>query len=322
MASDSSKVVYAALAGNILVAATKAVAAVLTGSSGMLSEAVHSFVDTFNEVLLIYGQHRARRKPDGDHPLGYGRELYFWSFIVALLIFAVGAGVSAFEGISHLRTPHPIDHPVVNYIVLGLSLVFEGTSWTIAMRTIQRTKGDLSYWQAFRQTKDPPQFMVLLEDSAAIVGIAIALLGTALSQWTGNPRFDGLASILIAIVLAVVSAVLARESKDLLIGERADPKMAGDIAQIARHVTGIHGVNGIITSQMSPDAIIVAMSVEFEDDLRVPEVERIVAELENQVRQKHPDVVKLFIKPQKCTTFRDAYQRATGHSPVADGVRV
>jgi len=309
MASDSTKVVYAALAGNILVAATKAAAAVLTGSSGMMSEAVHSFVDTGNEVLLLYGQHRSRHKPDGDHPFGYGRELYFWSFIVAVLIFAVGAGVSFFEGVDHLRAPHRIDHPVINYVVLGLSFLFEGASWTVAVRTIHRTKGKLSYWEAFRRSKDPPQFMVLLEDSAAIIGILVAWLGTWLSQLTGNPRFDGAASILIAIVLAVVSIALARESKELLIGERADPVMADDIAEIARHIEGIHGVNGIITSQMSPDEIVAAMSVEFERDLHVPDVERVVADLEKRVREKHPDVVKLFVKPQKCTAFREARRR-------------
>ncbi len=320
MASDSSKVVYAALAGNILVAATKAAAAVFTGSSAMLSEAVHSFVDTGNEILLLYGQHRSRQKPDRNHPFGYGRELYFWSFIVALLIFAVGAGVSVFEGINHLRRPQPIEHPLVSYIVLGLSLVFEGGSWLIAVRSIHRTKGELTYWQAFRQSKDPPRFMVLLEDSAAIIGIAVALLGTFLAQTTGNPRFDGAASIVISVVLAAVAILLARESKDLLIGERADPGMARDITDIASHIDGIHGVNGIITSQMSPDEIVAAMSVEFEPDLRVPDVERIVADLEAQVRHKHPDVLKLFVKPQKCADFRDAYQQATGHDPTADGI--
>ncbi len=318
--ADTRTVVYAALAGNILVAVTKAVAAFFTGSSAMLSEAVHSFVDTGNEVLLLYGQHRSQQKPDKAHPFGYGRELYFWSFIVALLIFAVGAGVSVFEGINHLRRSQPIDHPIVNYIVLGLSLVFEGASWFIAMRSIHDAKGNLSYWQAFRQSKDPPQFMVLLEDSAAIIGILIALLGTGLSQLTGNPRFDGAASILIAGVLAVVAVLLARESKELLIGERADPGMARDIIDIAGHIDGIHGVNGIITSQMSPDEIVAAMSVEFEPDLRVPDVERIVAELEAQVRQKHPDVLKLFVKPQKCADFREAYQQTTGHDPAADGI--
>ena len=196
MASQNSSktVIYAALAGNLLVAATKFVAAAISGSSSMLSEGVHSLVDTFNEVLLLYGLRRSRRMPDPVHPLGYGRELYFWSFIVAVLLFALGAGVSIYEGVQHMLKPAPIHNPTVNYVVLALSLVFEGASWGVALRAFRAAKGDLSYWQAVRRSKDPPSFMVLFEDSAALIGIAIAALGTSRRiRWivrrsTASPR--------------------------------------------------------------------------------------------------------------------------------------
>jgi len=304
MASESRKVVIAALIGNVLVAATKAVAAVVTGSSAMLSEAVHSFVDTANEVLLLYGGHRSRRKPDADHPFGYGRELYFWSFIVALLIFALGAGVSAYEGIRHLSHPEPIEKPIVSYVVLGLSFLFEGGSWIVAFRSFSKAKGDLNWWKAITTSKDPPQFMVLLEDTAALIGITIAFAGTVLSVSLNDPRFDGLASLLIAIVLAVVAVVLARESKELLIGERADPAMQASVTEMARAMPGVVSVNGVLTSQMAPDQVVVAMSIEFEDGLGVVDVERLVADMEKKAREAYPVISSLFIKPQSPQTFQ------------------
>ncbi len=312
MATESRKVILAALAGNLLVAATKSVAAVFTGSSAMLSEAVHSFVDTGNEILLLYGTHRSQRPPDTDHPFGYGRELYFWSFIVSLLIFAVGAGVAAYEGISHIRHPEPIDRPWVNYIVLGLSLVFEGSSWWVAFKTVCKTKGDQTWWQVIVRSKDPPQFMVLLEDSAAIIGLLIAFAGTWISVATHNPRYDGVASLLIAALLAVVAAVLARESKELLIGERADPALQNAVAEMARKTAGIVGVNGILTSQMSPTEVVVAISVEFDDRLTIVDVENIVSRLEAEVRRAHPAVNALFIKPQTPKAFETAHRLRTG----------
>ncbi len=298
MAADTRKVVYAALVGNVLVAVTKIIAAVLTGSSAMVSEAVHSVVDTGNEVLLLYGGRQSKRSPDQDHPFGYGRELYFWSFIVALLIFAVGAGVSAYEGVQHLLHPEPIDRPVINFVVLGLSLVFEGASWWIALRSVKASKGQRTYWQAITCSKDPPQFMVLVEDSAAIIGILIAVLGTAASVVLHDPRYDGVASLLIAAVLAVVAIVLARESKNLLIGERADPAIQQAVVDTVKHMPGIVGINGIMTSQMSPTEVIAALSVEFDDRLTIVEVETIVADLEQAVCASRPEVMALFIKPQ------------------------
>ena len=221
--TESKTVVCAALAGNVLVAVTKFAAAAYTGSSSMLSEGVHSLVDFGNEVLLLYGYRRAARRPDRRHPLGYGRELYFWSFVVALLLFALGAGVSVYEGVSHILTPEPITNAGVNYIVLGVSLAFEGVSWWVALGSFRAVKGAKSYWQAVRDSKDPPSFMVLLEDTAALIGIAIAAAGVYGADRFQLPALDGVASIAIGAVLAVTAFILARETKALLIGVAGEP---------------------------------------------------------------------------------------------------
>ena len=311
-APASRLVVHAALAGNLLVALTKFAAAWWTGSSAMLSEAIHSTVDTADQVVLLYGLSRAERPPDALHPLGYGRELYFWSFIVALLIFALGAGVSIFEGIGHVRTPEPISDAVVNYVVLALAFVFEGASWLVSLRQFRKAKGDLGYFEAFRRSKDPPSFMVLFEDSAALIGIALAALGTFASASLGMPVMDGVASILIGVVLALTSMLLARESKSLLIGERADRHLSEAILRIARSEPGIESANGLITTQMAPDQIVAALSVDFADSLSARDVENVVLELERKVRAERRDVVTLFVKPQSRKAYEDALDRHYG----------
>ncbi|ESQ83361.1 hypothetical protein AEAC466_14020 [Asticcacaulis sp. AC466] len=318
MAANSNTVVYAALAGNLLVAVTKGIAAALTGSSAMLSEAVHSLVDTGNEVLLLYGMHQSRRKADAAHPLGYGREIYFWSFIVALLIFAVGAGVSVYEGITHIQAPEPIDRPWINYVVLGLSLVFEGGSWWVALKAFRETKGDQSYVTAITNSKDPPKFMVLLEDTAALIGIVIAFIGTWASVTFHEPRFDGVASILIGCVLASVAVFLARESKGLLIGERADPATHDGIVRIAEAMPGVLRVNGLLTTQMSPSEIIGAMSLEFDDSLSLTELERLVSRMEAEVRASYPQITSLFIKPQSPQIYDAARKRMAAQDQLGD----
>ena len=308
MADGSKLVVYAALAGNLLIAVTKGVAAAITGSSGMLSEAVHSLVDTGNEVLLLYGMKQSAQKPDEEHPLGHGRELYFWSFVVAVLIFGVGAGVSVYEGVVHLADPEPIKRPMVSYIVLGISALFEGTSWIIALREFNKTRGEQTVAGAIRDSKDPPKFMVLLEDSAALIGIAMALAGTWASVHFRDPRFDGYASLGIGAVLAVVSIILLRESKALLIGERADPQVRDEVARAAGCTPGIERVNGVLTVQLAPDQVFVALSLKFEAGLDIADVERIVDDVEKRVREKRPEVIAVFLKPQT----REGYHAARG----------
>ncbi|CCD93414.1 putative Cation-efflux pump [Bradyrhizobium sp. ORS 375] len=304
--TDSRIAVYAALAGNLLVACTKIAAAVWTGSSAMMSEAVHSVVDTANELLLLYGFHRASRPPDRRHPLGHGRELYFWSFIVALLLFALGAGVSLYEGVAHLMNPEPIENPTVNYIVLGLSFVFEAGSWWVAVRRFRAAAPGLSTIEAFRRSKDPPAFMVVFEDSAALIGIVIAAAATAAAVAFDEPAWDGVGSILIGLLLAATSMVLARESKSLLIGEPADPELASAVLEIARASKGVLSANGLLTVQLSPQQVVVALSIEFADDLRADDIERAVVAIETALRARHPVIAALFVKPQTGARYQEA----------------
>ncbi|MCH8683862.1 cation diffusion facilitator family transporter [Pedomonas mirosovicensis] len=303
---SSKAPIYAALIGNLLVAITKFIAAGWTGSSSMLSEGIHSLVDTGNEVLLLYGIRRAGNPPDREHPLGYGRELYFWSFIVALLIFAVGAGVSLYEGVMHILAPEPIADPHVSYIVLGLSFLFEGVSWWVSFRSFRRLKGDMGYLEAVRKSKDPPSFMVLLEDTAALLGLVIAFAGVFLSVQLGDTRIDGLASIGIGLLLAVVAAVLARESKNLLIGERADARLSQSILAIADAEPGVTHANGVITSHLAPDQVVAALSVDFDDQLLAGDIETAVSNIEDRVRQAHPEISALFVKPQSTEQYQQA----------------
>ncbi|MFL6601315.1 MAG: cation diffusion facilitator family transporter [Steroidobacteraceae bacterium] len=316
-APTSKQAVYAALIGNLLVAATKTIAALWTGGSAMMSEAIHSFVDSGNEILLLYGQHRASRRADAEHPLGHGRELYFWSFIVALLIFAIGAGVSIWQGIAHIRAPAPIENPWVNYIVLALAMLFEGGSWAVSLRQFRHSEARArlslhDFYEAFRKSKDPPSFMVLFEDSAALVGILIAAAGTWAATYWDMPKLDGLASVLIGCVLAGVAIVLARESKSLLVGESATGELTKSIMDIAGKDPAVLRVNGMLTAQLAPDQILIALSLEFSDDLRVPELEERVIEIERSIRAQHPEVVALFVKPQTPKTFSEARRTRFG----------
>ena len=300
MASHESKrVVIAALVGNVLVATTKFAAALVTGSSAMMSESVHTAADTGNELLLLYGLRRAARPADADHPFGHGRELYFWSFVVALLVFALGAGVSIYEGVSHVLHPVAITKPVVNYAVLVVALVFESGSWWVALGEFRSAKGDLGYLEAVRRSKDPATFIVVAEDTGAIIGILIAFVGNVAAQWLDRPVFDGAASIVIGALLGLTAVVLARETKGLLIGEPARSELVSSICRMAREHAGVESSNGLFTVHLGPRQVLAVLSVEFQDTLTAPEVEFIVADLEDQVRKVHPEVVSVLVKPQK-----------------------
>ena len=314
-AGGSGKVVWAGIIGNLLVAAIKFVAAAFTHSSAMLSEAVHSVVDTLNQVVMLYGLKRSSRPADPEHPLGHGRELYFWSFVVAVLIFAIGAGVSVYEGIGHVMDPHPMDDPWVNYVVLAIAGGIEFGSWTVAMREFRRHKGDLGYYEAAEKTKDPSTLTLLLEDSAALVGIVIALAGTAASQALDLPVLDGVASILIGLLLATVALFLARESKRLLIGEPARRSLVEGIRRCAEAQAGVHRLNGMLTIHLAPRQVVCALSLEFDDALKVPDIEQAVEDLEERIRGSHPEVTLVFVKPQRAATYRAAVQRRN-HPPA------
>ena len=305
MSTNSSHfVILAALFGNMLVATTKFIAAFFTGSSAMLSEGVHSLVDTGNQGLLLYGMKQSTRPPDVNHPLGYGRELYFWSFIVALLIFALGAGISIYEGIIHIIKPAPIKNVSINFIVLGLAFVFEATVLWIAWKAFRRTQGSQGILETIKHSKDPPAFMVFVEDTAAMAGIIVALTGTAAAYWLNMPVLDGVASVCIGIILALVAILLGRESKALLIGEAADTAVNQSIVDICTDIDGVVRANGVVTVHLAPDQILAAISVEFEDGLPATKIEMLVREIENGIGAKHSDVTQVFIKPQTPAAWR------------------
>lgn len=313
MAVHGSKtVIYAALAGNALIAATKFVAAGLTGSSAMMSEGIHSVVDTGNQMLLLYGLRRAARPADARHPFGYGAELYFWAFVVAILIFAVGAGVSFYEGIHKIADPHPIDHPAINYVVLAIAFLFEGGAWTIAYRSFERSRGRRSFVAAVRQSKDPTVFTVLFEDSAAMLGLVAAFVGVFLSASFNIAWADGAASIVIGAILALAAILLAIETKGLLIGEGAAPEVEATIRNIVLATPTVAGMNELRTLHRGPEDILLALSVDFEDNLTAGKVEEAIQALETAIRNRFPAVGRVFIEVQS----------RKGHEASVDAERV
>ncbi len=292
-------VLYGALAANIGIAIAKFVAAGISGSSSMATEGVHSLVDSGNQILLLYGQKRAARPPDKFHPFGYGRELYFWAFVVAILIFAVGAGVSIYEGIIHIRNPHPIEDPRLSYIVLGLAFLLEGASWTIAVREFRGSVGDKGWWQAIHRSKDPPGFIVLFEDSAALAGLVIAAVGVWASVYFQDPRIDGAASIVIGLVLAAVAVLLAREAKGLIIGEAADPNLIAQLRAVLDGHPQIEAVNHVRTVHTGPESVFVAVSADFVDTIPMGEAESLIEELEVAMKALSPTISSIYIRPEK-----------------------
>lgn len=296
---QSNRTLIIALCANVGIAAAKFVAAAVTGSSAMLTEGVHSLVDSTNQLLLMWGRRAARRPPDARHPFGHGRELYFWSFIVAVLVFALGAGVSVYEGVIHILEPEHAVSPYVAYGVLLIAFLLEGGSTLAAARGFRAAKGDLGWLEAVRRSKDPPSFIVLLEDSAAMAGVIVAAIGLALSQATGNPFFDGAASVVIGLILGATAWLLAVESKALLIGEAADPALVEGIRAAAAAQPGVVGVGEVRSVHSAPDQITVTMSADFEDSITAGEVERIVAAIEAEVTARWPDVRRLYIRPRQ-----------------------
>ena len=301
--AGSKRVIYAALAGNLAIALTKFAAAFFTGSSAMLSEGVHSLVDTGNGGLLLYGMHRAARPPDRTHPLGHGRELYFWSFIVALLVFALGAGVSLYEGVVHVMAPEPVVNAKVNYIVLGLSFLFEGSSWLVALKEFRQQKGRQGWFQAVRRSKDPSVYTVLFEDSAALLGLIVAFAGILAAELLDIPELDGVGSIGIAIILGATAIFLARESKGLLLGEPASPEVQRKVLAIAAQDPAVQRANGILSVHIGPEEIVAGLSIEFEDHLTAPEIEACVERLEARLKKEMPEIARLFVKPQATGTW-------------------
>ena len=294
---ESTRVLLTALAANVGIAIAKFAAAAITGSSAMLTEGVHSLVDSTNQVLLLYGTKRSRRAPTAMHPLGYGRELYFWSFVVAILVFSLGAGVSLYEGILHLLHPEPTEDLLVAFIVLGVAIALEGWSTLAALREFNSQRGRKSVFRAIRDTKDAPNLIVLLENSGAIAGLVIAGIGITLSALTGSPAFDGIASVLIGLVLAGTAMMLLIEAKGLLIGEAADPELVRELRRCIEKHPEIVAVRELLTVHQAPDMVVAIVSADFEDAISARAVEQTVATIEQEVAQMFPVVTRVYIRP-------------------------
>ncbi len=302
MAHGTKVVIYAALIGNGLIAVTKFVAAGITGSAAMMSEGIHSVVDTGNQFLLLHGLKRAKLPADDQHPLGHGKEIYFWSFVVAILIFALGSGISIYEGVHRVMHPSAVTSPVINYVVLGAAMIFEGVAWWLAYRAFRQMQGNRSLTAAVAASKDPTTFVVLFEDSAAMLGLIVAAIGLTLSQVLDQPVFDGIASIGIGLILAGTAVWMSLRTKSLLIGEGADPAIVEDVRAKAAAVPAIIAINEIITLHMGPHDILLNLSVDFEDSISAGDVEAAIEELTHRILSAHPDVKRVFIEAEDSNT--------------------
>lgn len=296
--SGSTVAVYGAIAANFIIALTKFAAAFLTGSSAMLSEGIHSLVDTGNQLLILLGISRSKKPADDKHPFGYGKELYFWSLIVAMLLFGLGGGMSFYEGIKHIQHPVSLTDPTWNYVVLAIAVVVEGIAWWIALKELLKTRGEKSLWHALRASKDPAVYTVLAEDTAAILGLFVAFLGVFLGHRLDNPYFDGGASIVIGVILTAVAVFLAYESKGLLVGESADKSVIEHIRYLATAEPGVERVGTPLTMYLSPDQVLLNLDVQFRRDLPASEVMSAVERMEQAIRKEHPQIKRIFIEAE------------------------
>jgi cation diffusion facilitator family transporter len=315
--AKSKVAIYAAIAANVAIAVTKFVVAGITGSSAMLSEGIHSTVDTFNGVLLLVGLKLSQRPATPEHPFGHGKELYFWSLIVAVLIFGLGGGVSFYEGVLHVRHPEPMQDALWNYVVLGAAGVFEGSSFVIALRQFLKEAGDTPFWEALHRSKDPTTYTVLAEDSAALAGLVVAALGIALSQRFDKPELDGAASLIIGLLLAGVALALIRESRGLLIGEGIRPETARAIRSIALGQPKVRDVGRVLSMYIGPDDVLVTMDLDFDDGTAAVDAAAAIAAVERQVRERYPMIKRLFIEAGTAPA-QQRWSRPDSTQPPAD----
>ncbi|HEX7249955.1 MAG TPA: cation diffusion facilitator family transporter [Burkholderiales bacterium] len=304
MTEHSPKAVYAAIAANLGIAATKFAVAALTGSSAMLAEAIHSLVDTGNGGLILLGLHRSRRPPNAEHPFGYGKELYFWTLIVAILIFAVGGGMSVYEGVRHIREPRPVEDAGWAYAVIAMAALFEGYSFSVAVREFRRERRGRAWLDAIHASKDPTTFTVLFEDSAALVGLALAFLGIFLGTYFDEPRLDGVASILIGLVLAAVAVALARESRGLLVGEGVDPRVRRSLCALAESDPAVLRVRRLLTMHLGPAEVLLTLEIEFKPGGTAASAAESVERLSRAIRERHPEIRHIFIETQSLSGAR------------------
>jgi cation diffusion facilitator family transporter len=295
---ESKTAIIAAIAGNLTIAATKFIASAFTGSSAMLSEGIHSVVDTGNGLLMLYGIYKSGKPPDEEHPFGYGREIYFWSLIVALSIFAVGGGVSIYEGISHIRHPVEIENPVWNYAVLGISFVFESISWYYGWKAFRKERKGRTILQSIHVSKDPTSFTVLLEDSTALLGLIIAFLGVFFGHYFDYPFLDGIASVFIGLLLCLVALFLGYETKSLLIGEAVDKKTLHGIRRIAEAEPKVQKALKILTIYFGAKEVLLTLELEFAHDITATELRIAVRRIERDVKKKYPEITRVYYEAE------------------------
>jgi cation diffusion facilitator family transporter len=296
--NESIAAIIAALIGNLLIAVTKFVAAYFTGSSAMLSEGFHSIVDTGNELLLLLGIHKSRKPADDEHPFGHGREMYFWALVVAFSIFAVGGGLSIYEGIGHILAPKPVENVEWSYVVLAASAVFEGISWYFGWRAFDKVRRGRPIIKTMQESKDPTSFVVLLEDSAALAGLVIAFVGIFLGHEFGMPYFDGIASVAIGVLLCSVAWFLGGESKSLLIGEAVAPAMVDGIREIAESESDVEKAIKILTIYIGPDDVAATLELKFKEGISAAELRRAVRRIERGIREKYPRIKNVFYEAE------------------------
>jgi cation diffusion facilitator family transporter len=301
----SNRSIFFALAANIGIGITKFIAGSITRSGAMISEGVHSVVDSVNELLLLYGIYRSNKQRDKMHPFGYGRDLYFWSFIVAILIFGLGAGVSFYQGITHLKSPSLTDHVGWNYAVLALSFLFDGSSFLVALKGFNKNRepGSLrrkeSLWAAIVRSKNPASFMVLFEDGAAMLGVSVVAICLAIEGWTHNPYLDGIASLLVGLILTIASALLARESRSLLMGEGISPETEQRIMTIIKEDSSVLQIKRIFSMYESPDEVLLVVIISFSPQMTIERLTQTIAGIKERIKKQYPKVNYIIIQPEE-----------------------
>ena len=301
--SDSRLAILGALASNIAIAIVKFIAAAVTGSSAMISEGIHSLVDSANTALLLFGLKRSNRAPDPQHPFGYGKELYFWTLVVATSLFAIGGGMSIYEGIEHMKHPEPLTDPTWNYIVLACALVFSVFSFIVAYKEFKKSNEGKSVWRAIKESKDPGTFAILFEDTADILGMLVAFLGVYFGHALDNPYIDGAASIVIGLILCVTSFMLAYETKGLLIGESADPVVLQKITELTLSDAAVDYVKPPLTMHIGASNILLALGINFKKDLSAEQVAEAIDRIEVSIRTNYPDVQRIYIEAKSVAYF-------------------
>ncbi|MET4083426.1 cation diffusion facilitator family transporter [Pedobacter sp. UYP30] len=298
----ANKSIYSALAANLLIAVTKFVAGAFTSSSSMIAEGIHSTVDTSNQLLLLYGLKKSKKPADERHPFGYGKELYFWSFIVAIMIFALGGVVSITQGIYHIINPEELKSPTWNYVVLGLSFLFEGASLIIAVNEFNETRKGVAWWKAFINSKDPAGFLVIFEDGAAVLGLLIVFIMMLFSHHYGLPWLDGLASVLVGVLLVLVSLILGRENRSLLMGEGLSKKLQNEVKSTVVEDESVVAVTRLLSTYQSPNEVMLVLIINFKNDMNTQEIEKRIVQIKNKVKEKFAVIKHVVIEPAASAT--------------------